>query len=222
MLSNFLVFHTSGSISSTPTAFLFLIFLITKSSFSCINCPSLMSSWLLIISMIGSSVTFRGFPSKFLKCCFYRCIHSSWLAAFSLALAVFFLLLTLFTVCHAIQDCLSSTEFLILLIWFWMYSVYFRYTLVSSFCALSFWTLILVGILLLHRDAVFTSACSFFFFFFFFFFNRKCLQWDSRFSSLFHWYALCCHFYVSPDKLLIFVIRSKYFWYLLKCIEFVS
>ena len=44
-----------------------------------------------------------------------------------------------------------------------MYSVCsFGYTLVSSFCAfLSFCALILVGFLLLHRDAVFTSACFF-------------------------------------------------------------
>ena len=46
-----------------------------------------------------------------------------WFAAFSFALAVFFLLLTLFIVCQAILDCLSSTESLILSIWFWMYSV---------------------------------------------------------------------------------------------------
>ena len=45
---------------------------------------------------IGSFVTFRGFPYKFSKCCFHRCIYSSWLVAFSLALAVLFLLLTSF------------------------------------------------------------------------------------------------------------------------------
>ena len=40
-----------------------------------------------------------------------------------------------------------------------MYSVCsFRYTLVNSFCALSFWVLILVGFLLLRREAIFTSA----------------------------------------------------------------
>ena len=118
-----------------------------------------MFSWLLIIFVIGSCLTFRGFLSKFFKC-FHRCIHSSWLAAFSLALAVLFLLLTLFTVCHAILDCLSLTKSLILLIWFCMYSVCsFRYTFVDSFCTcLSFWVLILVGFLLLHREAIFTSA----------------------------------------------------------------
>ena len=81
-------------------------------------------------------------------------------AAFSLALVVLFLLLTSFTVCHAILDCLSSTESLILLIWFWMYSAYsFGFTLVSSFCAfLSFWVLILVGFRLLHKGAICKSA----------------------------------------------------------------
>ena len=159
MSSNFLVFHTSGGISSSPAAFLFLIFLCTASSSSCVNCPNLMSSWSQIIFVIGSSVTFGCFPNKFSKCCFHRYIRSSWLAAFSLALAVPFLLLTLFTVCHAILDCLSSTESLILLIWFCMYSVCsFRYTLVSSFCARA---LILVGFLLLRREVIFTSASFF-------------------------------------------------------------
>ena len=123
MSSDSLVFHTSGGISSSLAAFLFLIFLCTKLSYSCINWPSLMSNCLLIIFVIGSWVIFRGFPSKFSKCCFHRCIRSSWLVAFSLAFAVLFLLLTLFTVCYAILDCLSLTESLILLIWFCMYSV---------------------------------------------------------------------------------------------------
>ena len=133
MSLNSLVFHTSGGISSSPAAFLFLIFLNTKSSSSCINCPILMSNCLLIILMIGSCVTFGGFQSRFLKCCFHSYICSSWLVAFNLALAVLFLLRTLFTVCHAIIDCLSSTEPLILLIWFCMYSVYFfKYMSVSG------------------------------------------------------------------------------------------
>ena len=54
----------------------------------------------------------------------------------------------------------SFTESLILLIWFCMYSICsFRYMLANSFCPfLSFWALILVGFLLLHLEAVFTSA----------------------------------------------------------------
>ena len=82
-----------------------------------------MSYCLLIILVNGSWVTFGGFPSKFSKCCFHRCIRSCWLVAFSLGLAVVFLLLTSFIVCHAILDCQSSTESLILSIWFCMYSV---------------------------------------------------------------------------------------------------
>ena len=88
------------------------------------------------------------------------CICSCWLVAFSLAFAVFFLLLILFTICHAILDCLSSTESLILSVWFYMYSVCsFRYMLANSFCAfLRFSALVLVGFFLLHLEAVFTSA----------------------------------------------------------------
>ena len=123
MSSNSLVFHTSGGISSSPAAFLFLIFLTTGSSSSCVNCSSLMSNCLLIILEIGSCVTFGEFPRKFSKWCFHSCIRSSWLVAFSLAYALILLLLTSFTICHAILDCLSSTEFLILLILFCMYSV---------------------------------------------------------------------------------------------------
>ena len=85
MLSDCLVFHTSGGISSSPAAFLFLIFLSTELSSSCVNCPNLMSNCLLIILVIGLYVTFRGFSSKFSKCCFHSGIRSSWLVAFILA-----------------------------------------------------------------------------------------------------------------------------------------
>ena len=51
MSSNCLVFHASGEISSSPAAFLFLIFRNTESSSSRVNGPSLMSSCLLIILM---------------------------------------------------------------------------------------------------------------------------------------------------------------------------
>ena len=89
MSSNCLVFHTSGGISSSPAAFLFLIFLRTESSSSCVNGPSLMSNCLLIILVIGPGVIFGGFPSKFSKCCFHSFILSCWFAALSFALAVF-------------------------------------------------------------------------------------------------------------------------------------
>ena len=65
--SNCQVFHTLGGISSRPAAFLFSIFLSTESS-SGVNRPSLMSNCLLIILVIGSCVTFRGFPCKFSNC----------------------------------------------------------------------------------------------------------------------------------------------------------
>ena len=118
-----------------------------------------MSSWLLIIFVIILSVTFGEFPSRFLKYSFYMCIHSSCLAAFSLALEVF-LLLTSFTVYHAIRDYLSSIKFLILLIWPSMYFICsFDYALIISLCAFfSFWAFTFVGFLLLHRDAVLTFS----------------------------------------------------------------
>ena len=53
MSSNFLAFHTSGGISSSPAVFLFLIFRSTE-SVSCVNGLSLMSNCLLIILVIGS------------------------------------------------------------------------------------------------------------------------------------------------------------------------
>ena len=64
------------SLETQSAAFLFLIFLSTESSSSYVNCPSLMSNWLLIIFVIGSCVTFGCFLCKFLKY-FHRCIRSS-------------------------------------------------------------------------------------------------------------------------------------------------
>ena len=99
------------------------------------------------------------FPSRFLKCSFHKCIRSSLLAAFNLALEVFFVLFTSFTVCLTIWDFfLSSTEFLILFIRLWMYSVCsFKYALDRSVCAfIRFWAQAWVGFILLHRDADFT------------------------------------------------------------------
>ena len=147
MSSNCLVFHTSGGISSSPAAFLFLIFLRTESSSSLVNGPSLMFNCLLIILVIGSFVTFGGFPSRFSKCCFHSFTLSCWFAAFNFALAVLFLLLNSFIVCQAILDCLSSTESPILSIWFCMYSVCsFRYMPANWYCAFSsFRALCLLG-----------------------------------------------------------------------------
>ena len=114
MSSNCLVFHTSGGISSSAAACLFLIFLSTESSYSRVSGPSLMSNCLLIILMIGSWVTSDRFPIRIWKCCFHCFIRSCWSVAFSLALAVLFLLLTSFIVCHPILDCPFSSESLIL------------------------------------------------------------------------------------------------------------
>ena len=107
--------------------------------------------------MIGSWVISGRFPSKFSKTGVFVLV---WLVALSLALAVLFLLLSSFIVCSAILDCLSLTESLILSIWFCMYSVCsFRYMLANSFCAfLSFRALVLVGLYVLHLNAVFTST----------------------------------------------------------------
>ena len=82
MSSNFFVFYTSGGISSKPAAFLFFTFLSTTSSFYCINCPRLISCGVLIVFVIGASVTLENFPSRFSKCCFHRCIRFSWLATY--------------------------------------------------------------------------------------------------------------------------------------------
>ena len=160
MSSNCLVFHTSGGFSLSPAAFLFLIFLSTESSSPWVDYPSLMSNCLLIILVIGSCVSFGGFPCRFSKCCFHSFILSCWFVAFNLAFAVLFLLLTSFIVCQAILDCLFSTESLILSIWFCMYSVCsFTYMLANSFCAFfffSFRAFVFVGFFRL--EAVFTSG----------------------------------------------------------------
>ena len=62
MFSNCLVFHTSGGISSSPVAFLFLIFLSTKSSSSRVNGSCLMSNCLLIILVMKGCIL--PFPKK--------------------------------------------------------------------------------------------------------------------------------------------------------------
>ena len=119
-----------------------------------------MSNCLLIILVIGSFVTFGGFPSRFSKCCFHSFTLSCWLAAFNFALAVLFLRLTSFIVCQAILDCLCSTESLILSIWFCMYHVCsFRYIPANWYCAFSsFRTFVFVGFFRELLGAVFTSA----------------------------------------------------------------
>ena len=140
---------------------------------------------------------------------------SSCLAAFSFAFEVFFLLLTSFTIFHTIHDCLSSTEFLILFIWPWMYSSCSYLVCVSSLWAfLSFCILAFVGFLSLSNNAIFI-LCHFFL--------TTCWPpWNATFGSWFSWYALSCCFYVGSDKVFIFVIQSICFRYPLKSIEFDS
>ena len=117
MSSNSLVFYTSVGISSSPAAVLFFIFLSTESSSSCVNCPSLMSNWLLMIFMIGTYVTFTGIPSKFWKCGFHWCIPFSWLVAFSLAFAVMYLYscMHIMSIIYSIAEAVSSGSWSILL-----------------------------------------------------------------------------------------------------------
>ena len=121
-----------------------------------------MSNCLLIILVIGSCVIFGGFPSRFSKWCFHSFLLSCWFAAISFALAVFFLLLTSFIVCEAILDCLSSTESLILSIWFWMYSVcsfIYIYMPANWYCAIfSLLAFVFVVFFSVDLEAVFTSA----------------------------------------------------------------
>ena len=110
-----------------------LIFFSTTSCSSSKNYPNLMSSWLLIIFWINLSVTSEGFTNRFLKCFFHFCIYLFGWQFFCFAFEVLFLPFTLFTVCHTNHDCLSSTKFLILLIFSQMYcSCSFLYVLVLT------------------------------------------------------------------------------------------
>ena len=92
------VFHTSGGMSSRLAA---LIVFRIASRASSVKCSNLMSGLLLIISSICLSMISRGLASRYLKCLFHFWSLFSWLATFSFDLAVLFLPLTLFAVCHA-------------------------------------------------------------------------------------------------------------------------
>ena len=104
--SNFLVFHTSKVILFRSATFLLLIVLFFQ----------------YCIRFFLHSQILERFPRIFLKCSLHFWSLSSWQTALSFALKVLFLPFTLFTVCHAIHNCLSSSKFLILLIWPWIYS----------------------------------------------------------------------------------------------------
>ena len=105
MLSNFLVFYTSGSISSRPAAFLLLSFFGTESSSSNIIYPGFSSCWPIIISSVSLFVISGGFPNRFLKCSFNFWIVFLWADSFYFNSQGVFPSLTSFTVCHVHCDC---------------------------------------------------------------------------------------------------------------------
>ena len=113
------------------------LFFNTVSSSSSVNCPSLMSSWHYLFSSTvssSSSVNCPSFTSSWQLLIFwevYRWFQERFQADFrntflnsevfllgqnllGLVSMCFFFLLTPFTVCHNMDDCLSSTKFLIL------------------------------------------------------------------------------------------------------------
>ena len=149
------------------------------------------SYWVLFIyeCIINNNFYLYSFHFRKRPCC---------LLSFSFTLKVLF---THFIYCLPCYSWLPFTEFLILLIWSWMY-------LNCSFCMLTF-----IGFLLLCKNAFLRVS----------FFPHYCwLLWNSKFASWFDWYALYCCFHVGSDNIFIFVFHSISFWCLLKSIEFVS
>ena len=125
-------------------------------------------------------------------------------AAFSFALAVFFLLLTSFIVCQAILDCLSSTESLILSIWFWMHSVCsFIYTPANWYCAVfSFKAFVFVGFFSIFGGCfslvhVFSLTAN--------------VSQGTIFSFEFCWNVFRCCLEVCIDEIFIFVVWCTFF-----------
>ena len=102
-------------------------------SSSSINCPSVMSSWLLLIFFHRFVCDFRKVSKQILKIFFSLLKFSSWLSTFSFSFELLFLMLNSSTAYHDNHDCQSSTMFLILFIWPWNYSSFsFWYGLVLS------------------------------------------------------------------------------------------
>ena len=100
------------------------------------NGPSLMSHCLQIILVIGSCVTFGGLVQVHFRNAVSTVFFFLLVCSFNFALTVLFILLTSFIICQAILDCLSSTESLILSIWFCIYYVCsFRYMPANWCCA---------------------------------------------------------------------------------------
>ena len=126
-----------------------------------------MSNCLLVILVIGSCVTLGGFLSKFSKY-FHRCICSCWLVAFSWAFAVLFLLLTSFTVCHAIRDCNSVEDIYVYCLKDLEIVFHFHNKFISliQFCQMEFkWTLVTFSFFPLNAGDIFRviSTCDLFY-----------------------------------------------------------
>ena len=155
-LSNFLVFYISGSISSRPAAFLFLIFLSTSLNSSWINSPMTIFSWPLIIFRIGLFVTLGKLPSRFLKCSFHICIRSSWLASFTFSLWLFFFcsIHSLFVIVYLLPSflfyCFNLEYILFVIFGVYYFSLYLLKFLRVGICWVTF--------LLLHKITVFTLS----------------------------------------------------------------
>ena len=172
-----------------------------------------MSSWLLIIFVMSSSITFAGFPSTFSKC-FFPQLYSFFLTG-SFQVSSHSTLPSAHLVycppCNpsfSIFNWISNLIFLI-----WMYSVCSLY--VSSFCSRRnptninakkrYWlgSFGSIGMWFLRLHALFLTVN---------------VSHGTRFSSLFSLSGFCCRFYLDIDEVFIFVIQRKRFWYLVKYI----
>ena len=151
-------------------------------------------------------MTSGGFPSKFSKCCFHRCIRSCWLAAFVLALAAalpsahFIYCLP----CNPLLSIFKRVSNLIDLIFYVFCLFFLGICQLNHFVLfLSFRALVLVGFFLLHLVAIFVSA--------FFSLTANVSHGSLYCVFLFSWNEFRHHFLVGVDKILIFFIRSVCF-----------
>ena len=92
MPSNVLASYTSGGFFIEIGGCSISIFFFVLLSSSWVNIYCLMFRLLLIILLLGLSVTFSDIPSRCLKCSYHMCNHSSLQTAFSLPQKVLFLL----------------------------------------------------------------------------------------------------------------------------------
>ena len=132
-------------------------------SFS-VNCPSLISSCLLIIFWIGLSIISRGFPSRFLKCSFYLWNLSSWLAALPSAHFIYCLFCySRFSIFYWVFDFIDLALNIFLFFWYvlvlWAFFSFFTLAFVSFYlvrllfsCYLVFSLIVLASHGTLHLD----------------------------------------------------------------------